>query len=377
MTATTRAMILGITAILIGLPMMSWATFLLHVVPDGHADFRANYTAGYMLRTGQPLYNYTLEMEVQSRKISPETVAAPFIHPAYEALLYVPLSLFSYLQAYWLWFALNLIILIYVYRLLRLHLIPLSAVASWMPAATFAAFMPIGAAIVQGQDSVLLLLLLALAFASFRYSEHLLVAGIFLGLAVFRFQIIVPIVLCLSLWRRWRVMAGFSISAFGAAALSIALAGFRPYLHTVMRLSLYPDVDYLQPVFRMPNLRGLIQSLGGGDWTIIVASFTLLGITVVAGNRCDLQQQLSLAVTVAALVGYHEFVHDLSILFIPLAWLIGKKQQLSLLISAICFSTPSLLVFAPDYFYLTSLAVLALFVFLATTSYGGADYSTI
>src|SRR5206468_6454776 len=137
MTATTRAMILGITAILIGLPMMSWATFLLHVVPDGHADFRANYTAGYMLRTGQPLYNYTLEMEVQSRKISPETVAAPFIHPAYEALLYVPLSLFSYLQAYWLWFALNLIILIYVYRLLRLHLIPLSAVASWMPAATF------------------------------------------------------------------------------------------------------------------------------------------------------------------------------------------------------------------------------------------------
>src|SRR5262249_33554574 len=173
MTGTTRAITLGVIAILIGLPIMSWATFLLHVVPDGHADFRANYTAGYMVRTGQPLYNYELEMDVQGRKVSPETVAAPFIHSAYEALVYVPVSFFSYLQAYWLWFAVNLIVLIYVYRLLRPQLTPLSAVASWVPAATFAAFMPVGAALVQGQDSLLLLLLLAVTFALLAYSEHL------------------------------------------------------------------------------------------------------------------------------------------------------------------------------------------------------------
>src|SRR5262249_49095154 len=106
-------------------------------------------------------------------------------------------------------------------------------------------------------------------------------------------------------------------------------------------------------------------------------SLALLGITAAAGLRCDLQQQLSLAITLAALIGYHEFVHDLSILFIPLAWLIGKKKPSGLLLAGLCFSTPSLLVFTPDHFYLTSLAVLALFVFLSTTSYGGPDYSTI
>src|SRR5689334_18531354 len=107
MSPTTRALILGITAILIGLPLLGWPSFLLYVVPDGHADFRANYTAGYLLRTGQPLYDYALEVGVQNQKVSHEEVALPFIHPAYEALLYVPLSFLTYLQAYWVWFAVN------------------------------------------------------------------------------------------------------------------------------------------------------------------------------------------------------------------------------------------------------------------------------
>ena len=65
MTPATRAAILGLTAILIGLPLPGWGFFFLHVIPDGHTDFRAYHTAGYLLRTGMPLYDYRVELEAQ------------------------------------------------------------------------------------------------------------------------------------------------------------------------------------------------------------------------------------------------------------------------------------------------------------------------
>src|SRR5262245_21219524 len=179
MTPAIRAVILGLAAILIGLPITGWTFLLTH---NSLADFRAYYTAGYMVRTGQPLYDYELQMEVQNHNVSPEEVANPFLHPAYEALFYVPFSLLTYLQAHWAWAAMNLLIVVFVYRLLRPELSALSTAAPWLPPASLAAFLPIGAAIVQGQDTLLVLLLLSLAFVWFRSPDHLFAAGLFLGL---------------------------------------------------------------------------------------------------------------------------------------------------------------------------------------------------
>jgi hypothetical protein len=381
MTATTRAVILGLAAILIGLPLPTWAFFFWHVVPDGHPDFRANYTAGYMVRTGKPLYDFALESKVQTSTVPVKSLdeVAPFIHPAYEALVYVPLSFLTYLQAYWVWFSVNLIILVCVYYLLRPQLSALSVVTPWLPAASFAAFLPIGAAMVQGQDSLLVLLPFAAAFAYFRDPKRLWVSGILLGLTVFRFQIFIPIILCFLFWRRWKVVVGSLLTALAAAVLSTLVAGFRPYVETLLGLSVKPELaswnTYLQPTWRMPNLRGLIQSLGGSDWIVLVASLTIMAIAVLAGKRSELQQQFSLAIVLAVLVSYHCFVHDLSILFIPLALLIGTKQQAALGIIGVCFFTPTLIAFIPDHSYLAVFAVLALFAFLATDLMHSGKYA--
>ena len=55
-------------------------------------DFRTQYTAGYMVRTGhaQELFNYEITREMQNEKVSQSDKALPFIHLAYEAILYVP-----------------------------------------------------------------------------------------------------------------------------------------------------------------------------------------------------------------------------------------------------------------------------------------------
>ena len=363
MNPVTRALILGFTALLIGFPLVSWAVFLSQMVPDGRSDFRAYYSAGYMLRTGLPLYDYSREIEVQNRKISRQAVALPFIHPAFEALLYLPLSFLTYLQAYWVWFGVNVTALICAYRLLRRELQALFSVAPWLPAATVFAFLPIGAAIVQGQDSILVLLLFAGAFSYFRRSEHLFAAGMLLGLAVFRFQIVVPIVFCFLLWRRFKVVIGFSITATAAAALSVAIAGIRPYVHTLLGFRADSGLSELVPVSLMPNLRGLVHSLGGSDLIVIVASFAVLGVTVYGAAGRDLQHQFTIAVVAATLVSYHGLVHDLSVLFIPLTLLIGTRRNLCLVFAGIGFFAPTLVFLGADSFYLATIPVLALFIF--------------
>ena len=366
-----KALVIGLTAGLIGLPLMGWGYFLTHMVPDGHTDFRANYSAGYMVRIGKPLYDYAAEVETQNQAVSREEVALPFIHPAYEALLYLPLSLFPYIQAYWLWFGLNLGGLALTYHLLREELNPLTAIAPWFPIGVFAAYLPLGAALVQGQDSLLLLLIFALVFSCSLSGERMFVAGVCLGLASFRFQIVAPIFLCLLIWRRWRLVLGFTVSAVPAAIISIILAGFWPYLHILEGLSTQPIAALHQPVSKMPNLRGLIQSVGGGDTWVLIVSVLVISVTLLAGKGLNTSQQFALAIPAAVLVSYHALVHDLCVLFIPAAMLFAQQAKTGLVVAGLVISTPILLIFAPDHFYLASLGVILLFgYFVASPELG-------
>ena len=377
MTPQTRGLVLGLAAMLIGFPLMGWAFFLTHMVPDGHTDFRANYTAGYMLRTSKPQYDYAAELEAQNQVVSHEAIALPFIHPAYEALIYAPLSFLPYLRAFCLWFAVNLLVLASIYYLLRPELEALSAVVFWLPIATLAAYLPFGAALVQGQDSLLLVLLLAMAFDRMRSGDHLWLAGMCLGLAVFRFHIVLPVIMCFLLWRRWNLVAGFLATALPVAVVSVVLAGFWPYVQTLRALSVQPAWALHQNISRMPNLRGLIQSAGGGDWLVVLVSLLVLAGVVLAGRERNLQQQLALGITAATLVSYHALVHDLSVLFIPCALLFARKTESALLVAGVVFFAPVLLIFAPNHFYLAVFGVLALFVYMAVPSFGSLNLPVV
>jgi len=289
----------------------------------------------------------------------------------------VAFSFLPYLQAFWLWFAVNLVVLASIYYLLRPELEPLSAAASWLPIAALAAYLPFGAALVQGQDSLVLVLLLALAFARLRSPDHLLLAGMCLGLAAFRFQIVAPVIVCFLLWRKWNLVAGFLATALPAAVVSVVLAGFWPYVHTVRGLSVQATGALHQPISRMPNLRGLIQSAGGGGWSVLLVSLLVLAGAVLAGQKRILRQQWALAITAATLVSYHALVHDLSVLFIPCALLFSRKTGSALLVAFVVFIAPVLLIFAPNHFYLAVFGVFALFVYLAVPSFGSLNLPVV
>src|ERR1700720_1497183 len=126
---------------------------------EGHADFRSFYCSGYLVRTGHAsqIYDYDAQKRVQNALVAPSDVALPFYHPAYEAMLFVPFSLASYRVGYFLFIGFNLALLVTSAFLIRPYLFGLASVWRVLPFALLLLFFPTAIALMQGQDSILLL----------------------------------------------------------------------------------------------------------------------------------------------------------------------------------------------------------------------------
>jgi hypothetical protein len=336
----------------------------------GAPDLRNFYTAGLMLRRGQgdSLYDDALQRKTQREFVSPGSAAdvlLPYIHPPFEAILFLPLTFLTFLHAYLLSFLLNGVLLavgIYVIR----WWIP--AIAADLPELLFLAplaFFPVFYAFLQGQDSILLLTLYCLAYAAFRRGRDLQ-AGIWLGLGLFKFHLILPFAVILLLCRRWRAIAGIVATGCCELAISGALVGWREFLYYpryawhVNRLGakafIFPE--------NMPNLRGLLTGWTESPALRLPLELLLfavsLSLLVWAARRWQWtltkddawDTGFSIAVVATFLVGYYGYNQDLSILLLPILLTFNRMLQHSAPGAALRVIV-GLLFFSPLYVLLT------------------------
>src|SRR5260370_32430741 len=300
-----RALAMALPAVMLGLQISGWIFFLPGAM-QGHCDFRHLYTAGYMVRTGHrgELYDYGVEHRFQYDLVSHDSVALPFNHLAYDSLIFIPYSFLSYRSAYFLFLATNVLLLAFAIRLMAPWTRNLRRMFLWLPAAMFFTFLPVVAAFMQGQDSIILLLLFSGAFAVLS-SGRALSAGLLVGLGLFKFQIVVPLAVLFLLWRRWRFVGGFALSAVAVAAVSAYLVGtvqMAVYAHSLLSMSVRETaIDQakfnINPIM-MPNLRGII-SASFGRFAPLVRTQVLTGVatlaallwTAIRGIRRDSTQQ--------------------------------------------------------------------------------------
>lgn len=294
-----------------------------------YIDFRTSYTAGYMLRTGHAsqLYDYPTEQRFQSSLVSPEPRALPLMTPPFTVLLFVPLSLLSFWPAYFAFAAINVLLLLASFTLLKPFLTTLSS--RWKPAPLllFLSFLPAAIALIMGQLSFVLLLLCCACFVSLRRKQDLL-AGLILSLALTKFQIALPIAALFLLWRQWRFTSGFLIGGALLTALSIRILGaaaFLPYLHSLFSMTHSITADRATQVHLgiipslMPNLFGPLFILTkGAPWgRVLTIALSLLLFLWTARQR----PSLPLALLTAILVSYHLLFYDLTLLLLPLSLL--------------------------------------------------------
>ena len=225
MNQTPHNLLLGLLPLVLGAQLISWVV----VMPQsarGYADFRQLYASGWMVRVGLggKLYDYTAQLTAQNSVTAKGTHAFPFIRPAYQALLFLPLSFVSYRTAYFLWMSLNALSLLAAFTLIRVRFSLLAKHWKPLPWILFFGFCPVSVAIVQGQDSILLLLILAAALANLE-RNHEALAGSIVAVGLFKFQIVLPIAAIFILWRRWKFVKGFLVIAAVLCVVSLGVLG--------------------------------------------------------------------------------------------------------------------------------------------------------
>jgi Glycosyltransferase family 87 len=301
----------------------------------GYPDFTVFFTAAKILRAGlgHQLYDLKVQYEVQKQFTSAlpsRRGPLPYIHTPFEALIFVPFTFLPYLPAYLVWDSLNFAFLALIAFLLRPYLSTLRFIPAWQFVLTSLAFFPIFECLLQGQDSILQLLLCVLAWKALKKNADIL-AGCWLALAAFKFQFMLPILLLMFLWNRRRTLIGFLAVSIVLGTISIGLVGWEGLLRYpafAVQITKMPGLGGVLPSF-LPNLHGLVAGwpfyFVGTTGTVVIGliSVGLLFLAAVKGRSAVDQHkfdlQFSLAVAVSGLVAWHTNIHDLSLLLLPLA----------------------------------------------------------
>ncbi len=308
-------------------------------------DFPDFYCAARMLAVGHghQLYDADLQRQYQARYAG--RVGTLYIHPPFEAAVYLAVAWLPLRYAYLLWSLLNLTFLGVAVRRLAKEIEPWDWRLSLGVSLTF---VPTLLCFLQGQDSLLLLLSVVLAFAALRRGRGF-AAGCWVGLGLFKFQLALPLMLVLVVTQnrnvRTGLVKGFSLAALALAALSVAISGwslFLVYPKFLLRLQAQPFAGIVPEA--MANFRGLIYLFFHSDQSsgaIISLSILCAAALIMAllgwkktgrnndnnSNNDDFDLAFAKSVMFALLVSYHLNPHDLSLLLLPIALLFRRTSD--------------------------------------------------
>lgn len=303
------------------------------LICKGYPDFTIFYSAARMVRTGlgDRLYDEATQLRVQHEFVTGATTRQgplPYNHPAFEALFFIPLTFLPYCAAFVIWDLINLGILLALPCLLRPHVPLLREIppAGWLLASI--AFFPIFVALLQGQDVLLQLLLLTLAFIALQKNRDW-AAGCWLGLSLFRFHALLPLLLGLLWQRRTRAVYGFLCVAVVLAAVSVVTVGWRAAIaypgYVLETEQLMVERTIIVPA-NMPNLRGLVALVPATGTAKRVEDVFAVALTVALILWAAAKWRRTppavfnlgfcLCVLATVVTAYHALTHDLSLLIL-------------------------------------------------------------
>lgn len=312
--------------------------------PSG-VDFIALYTGGRLLMD-QPraLYDLDTQRALEDELVAPNQLAEevlPFAYPPVVAAAVAPLALLGYRQAYEAFGWLNLALLAFALAALAARGRLSRSGAAWLVVCA-AASVPATFAWVQGQVS-LVALLVTTWFAFDLRDGRASRAGLWVGLLSFKPQLVpVPLVM-LAAGREWRALGVAALTACAAWMVFLprigwsALAG---YANIAARLAAADGSLGVHPE-RMFNLKALVLAVlahvsGPALEGTVAAALTVAGAVgllaamawVAHGPDSLRSARLTWAAPVAMLlVSPHVNLHDLSLLLLPVAVLLGGDRR--------------------------------------------------
>jgi hypothetical protein len=309
----------------------------------GYGDFSALYTAGLLVRRGEgsSLYDRHEQWRLQQEfapKVDIRKGPMPFIRPPFEALVFLPLAYFSYPTALAIWSLIKIFLLWLTTRVLRRSNPFTGSYSSWLEVALCLGFFPVFLDLLQGQDAILLLLIVAATLNRLQCKKDL-AAGVILALGLFKFHLVVPVAIMLWLGGRVRFLAGFLPASAALVAISCAVSGpsvVFTYPKYLFALNSATGVGVVTPQ-SMPNLRGLLTAFLGPapypgpiHWLLLPIAIATIVLTArlwrprINTDYAGLALGYCLSLVVVILTSYYVYSYDMTLLIIPLLLLGGR-----------------------------------------------------
>ncbi len=320
------------------------------------ADFSVLYVAGKIVLSGDWHHMYDLALQARMHvSLAYQMLPLPYNHAPYEALLFVPLAALRYGDAFCAWDGVNLLLLAWIAWRMGPRMEGLGR--SWSLVFMLGlAYWPIVSVLLKGQDSLLLTALLIEAWVQMKEGREER-AGVWLALGLFKFHLVLPMVVCLALARRWRAVRSFAAVGAGLVAVSMAMVGAHgvaQYIELLRALGREPLAAYTRPEL-MPNLRGLLATLPGIPVHLVmplvaVASLLVLWLATrqrvgeARGADFDLYYAAALAASYA--VSFNTYQHDMAIVFPALVLGLNAAPQAASVLWRVAIAVCALLLFA-------------------------------
>jgi len=337
----------------------------------GYGDFTSFYTAGTLLRRGlgAQLYDRDAQWNVQQEFASEVKVRRGplrYIRLPYEAALFAFFAIWSYPTALVLWTIFKLVLLLAIPFFCMRRQSWGEGFPPWIAGLLSLGTFPVFFDFLQGQDAVLITFIFAIAFWLLA-REMDGWAGFVLGLALFKFLLVLPFVVILWVAGKGRTAFGFVVAAVGAFAVSVAIVGWtalRQYPAYLLNLNRTPGVGVITAEYQV-NFRGLLTLLVGRStypgsihWILLPIALAAIVYAGRAWRRAAegmLAEGFALALLTSILTSYYSHVYDLTLLAVPFFALRGGYGRRSRddLLTRVCEITGTLLLLlTPLYWFL-------------------------
>ncbi len=319
-------------AIVLGMCVF-WTMLGSRLVPMAERhDFLDLYTGGRLAWEGRfgELHSAGVQFAVERRMVPDLAEVVPFMRPDFYALALAPIGALPYHAALVVWIALQSALLIACWMWAWRRFGPDALVYC-------ALFLPAVLGIASGQDCVLMLALLIVAF-ELDQSGRAFASGAVLGLMLFKFHLMVLWPVAMLMQKRYRMFAGFCVAGIAEIVLTFALGGIadaRSYVAMLGDKTLDRAFIY-EPL--MVSYQGFLANLGIGSKWAAAAIIAAIGITfLIAIRRSPL---FVLAPLGSLIIVPHVYGYDAVLLLAPILLTIFQSKAKGARIAAAWLATP-------------------------------------
>jgi len=307
-------------------------------------DFPSFYASGRIVTNigFDELYNLDQQIKWQKDLFPDLRSYLPFAYPPFVALAYAPLSLIPYRIAY----LLNLLAFVSAFFMAFVSLkriIP-GLDEFFLPVFTLSfTFYPFLKSNLCGQNTALTLMLFTLIWR-FTLEKRQYLAGIFLGLLLYKPQFGIPLMGLFVLSGRYKIaFSGVTIGCL-IVAISLFFTGIQPYKEWYDFINWFSTADaninghnavswigFLEAAFGTDNKTAFVIGIACCLATVSIISY----IWTIGGAKSDFNAQMGLAAVSVILIPPHLMFYDAGLIILTYAVIITKIRNRK--VELICF----------------------------------------